>query len=497
MNTFLSQQNTQNTVTLGVGTVPAGAAIITCPGGSPTSCQTTGVPVVTNPVGNLVTTGITIPGSSLTWQDQNTAIYPASVTGLVQCGDGITPPGGVQDPGPCDTFAMDRNFRTPYVENWTLGVQHAFSSKLSLDVSYVGNHGVRLTGVRDLNQPDPATGVRPFSGQYPYIGIINYLSNLYGSTYNGLQATMTSRNYHGLDFIAGYTYSHGLDYMSSNWVAFLPKDSTQPALEHASSDYDIRHRFTLSVTYALPEKKTKSQLLEGWQVNTIISLQTGQPWNVNDQGNDFSGTGEATERWDFFGNPSDFKSGGPNSLPYCSTANPQVPTDLSSVSCGYTTQGTTIGVPLSASQTQAFWNSCLAKAPDVSPNGTLATGGCYVSLNGRSVLTPPAGGTFGTMGRNIFRDTGFHNVDFSVSKTFKFRERLQAQFRVEMFNIFNHPNFANPNGGTSGYGQGAFSDPSAIGQFGCGCATPDNAAFNPVLGSGSARAIQLGLKFTF
>jgi hypothetical protein len=101
------------------------------------------------------------------------------------------------------------------------------------------------------------------------------------------------------------------------------------------------------------------------------------------------------------------------------------------------------------------------------------------------------------MGRNIFRDTGFHNVDFSVTKNFRFGERLKAQFRAEMFNVFNHPEFANPWGATSTYGQAAFADPSVPGQFGCGCATPDEAAFNPVLGSGSNRAIQLGLKFIF
>jgi hypothetical protein len=125
------------------------------------------------------------------------------------------------------------------------------------------------------------------------------------------------------------------------------------------------------------------------------------------------------------------------------------------------------------------------------------TGGCYVSRNGKSFLVPNAAGAFGTMGRNIFRDTGFHNVDLSISKNFKFGERLRLQGRVETFNIFNHPNFANPNGATSGYGQAAFADPSVVGTFGCGCATPDGAAFNPVLGSGSARAIQLGLKIIF
>lgn len=122
--------------------------------------------------------------------------------------------------------------------------------------------------------------------------------------------------------------------------------------------------------------------------------------------------------------------------------------------------------------------------------------GCYKV--GNSVMTPPALGTFGNLGRNVFRDTGFRNLDLSIAKNFRFKERLTAQFRAEFFNILNHPNFANPWGGTSGWGpSNGFSDPSFPGAFGCGCATPDTAAVNPVLGSGSARAIQLGLKMIF
>jgi hypothetical protein len=385
---------------------------------------------------------------------------------------------------------MNRNLRTPYVENWTFGIQHAFSGKLSIESTYVGNHGVKLPGVVDLNQPAVGSGwtpaaiaagaadggaeaaARPFTlnGTAPYLGHINYLSNFYGSTYHGLQNTLTARNYHGLDFVLGYTYSHALDDLSSNWVAFLPMDSARPFLDHASGDEDIRHRFTFSVTYTLPEMKTKSQLLEGWQVNTIITLQSGQPWNVNDQALDLSGTGELADRWDFFGNPSDFKSQGPNGLPF---------------------------FPGTSNATCAAKAAALDGTNPIKPYTTaLGIGGCYV--NGSSFLIPNGIGTFGTMGRNIFRDTGFRNVDLSVSKNFKFGERMKAQFRVETFNIFNHPNFANPNGATSGYGQGATADPSTgAGSFGCGCSTPDNAAFNPVLGSGSNRAIQLGLKFIF
>jgi hypothetical protein len=261
-------------------------------------------------------------------------------------------------------------------------------------------------------------------------------------------------------------------------------DSTRPFLEHASGDEDIRHRFTLSVTYTLPEKKMRSQLLEGWQLNTIITMQSGQPWNVNDQTFGFSNTGEAADRWDFFGNPADFKSPGQSTLPFCANGGHQ--------GCSFISQGNQVF--LSDAQSAAFFSSCQAKAPDPA---TLKKAGCYVSLNGRSVLVPNATNAFGTMARNIFRDRGFHNVDLSVTKSFKFGERLKAQFRAEMFNVFNHPEFANPWGATNTYGQAAFADPSVTSQFGCGCATPDNASFNPVLGSGSNRAIQLGLKFLF
>jgi hypothetical protein len=81
-----------------------------------------------------------------------------------------------------------------------------------------------------------------------------------------------------------------------------------------------------------------------------------------------------------------------------------------------------------------------------------------------------------------------------VVKLWKFNERLSAQFRAEVFNILNHPNFMNP---TLPQGQGLFSDPSVTTQFGCGCLTPDVAAVNPILGSGGNRAVQLGLKLIF
>jgi len=116
-------------------------------------------------------------------------------------------------------------------------------------------------------------------------------------------------------------------------------------------------------------------------------------------------------------------------------------------------------------------------------------------VKGSSVLVPPVNNTFGTMGRNIFRDPGFRNLDFSLFKDFKIRERFAAQFRVEFFNVTNHPNLANPYGGAVNSALG--NDPSVTGGFGCGCATPDIVNGNPILGSGDAREMQLGFKFSF
>jgi len=109
-----------------------------------------------------------------------------------------------------------------------------------------------------------------------------------------------------------------------------------------------------------------------------------------------------------------------------------------------------------------------------------------------SVLVPQAYGTLGTTGRNIFRDQGFKNWDMSVTKAFKFTERFSAEFKAEMFNVLNHPNFAYPYGGPGG----AAADPSQ-GGYGFTGVTPDVQASNSVLGSGGARAMQLGLKLTF
>ena len=113
----------------------------------------------------------------------------------------------------------------------------------------------------------------------------------------------------------------------------------------------------------------------------------------------------------------------------------------------------------------------------------LANSACYIQNGG--VLTPPAYGTLGDAGKGFFRGQNYDNVDFSVLKLWKLKERYSAEFRVEFFNLFNRADFAAP----------ATTNPSSGSGFGTAQATPDSA--NPVLGSGGPRHIQFGLKLTY
>jgi hypothetical protein len=142
----------------------------------------------------------------------------------------------------------------------------------------------------------------------------------------------------------------------------------------------------------------------------------------------------------------------------------------------------------------ATCNSVVGSSPLA--RAALAELGCYAL--GSSVLIPPAFGGYGTMPRNPWRDQGFRSMDLSVTKSIKIVEKLNAQFRAEFFNVLNHPNFVNPNGGPGG--NAATLDPSSAGTstgLGYVSATPDQAGSNPVLGSGGPRSIQLGLKLIF
>jgi hypothetical protein len=398
----------------------------------------------------------------------------------------------------CSLFGVDQHLKTPYVMNWNFNVQQELNKSTVLQVAYVANHGVKLYSVNDINQvnyanDDGSEAVgRPLNTNcpvsegglgtggpcFPYIGFLDYLSNRSDSSYNSLQVTLTKRYSQGLYLLAGYTWAHAIDTATSN-LAGVPPDSNNYNEERANGDYDIRNRFTLSVTYDLPSVKTKWQMLEGWEATSIVNLQSGEPYTLGDFNDDISGTGEFNDRWNMTGPPSNIRWSPTTTLPYVDP-NGTNPVPFNTDINGNVTSGAT---PAAQScVTQAFAAGGQGAANMLGgPNGYDL--GCYVS--GNTIITPPAPGAQGNMGRNIFRGPAFANWDFSLSKIWKLSERVKLQFRGEVFNILNHTNFDVFSMNTD------LSSPSSVGLV---IFTPDVAASNPVIGSGGSRHIQLGAK---
>jgi hypothetical protein len=499
---------------LGLRTVPTGVNIYT--NGNPTPTTAGG----TINVGQITFTGgalgsPTTPGTIKYNYANNSSSNPI-YNAAPACGDGTVTLASGLNPQPCVTLAADRNIRTPYVTKWNLDIQRAITNNLSIDVAYVGNHATKLIGLTDLNQPQSVGGfspgwgnpanpnspagqclasaktgfdncnpdtdaeqaARPYNAKFPYLSYIYWLSNSNFSNYHGLQLSLTQRTWHGVSYVLGYTYAHALSQSPDNWSFLSPINSNNTRALYGSSQFDLRHRFTFSFTYQIPGIKSPGQLLQGWSLNSIVSLQSPLPWGVNDFSSDFSGTGEINnsttngEQWDFFGKASDFKT----------TKN------------FINTNDGAGGIPYFPGTSNS---TCLAKATAMGQLAvaSLANLGCYAV--GSSVLIPPAFGSYGTTGPNVFRGLPYFNVDFSVTKTWSWRERFKAQFRAEFFNVFNHPNISNPFGGPGG--DNTYTDPTADAGtlFGFRPQTPDVTSSNTVLGSGGPRAIQLGLKIIF
>jgi len=430
----------------GLGMNPTGASGVTMADG------------VTPATGNINTVSRTAGGGSVNW----TLAGPLfNVPSLASCDSSFN--------GSCNVFGVAQKLATPRVLSWNLNLQQQLTKHMSLQVAYVGSKGISLYSHRDINQVDPnlddgsemygrpytyncplALGGNDRGGPcYPWIQSALYMENFGKSIYHGLQVTLTQKSWHGWDFLAGYTWAHAIDNGSSDRGGY-PQDAWNMAQMWGNSDYDIRHRFTFSTTYNVPDFNAPAQLLKGWQVTSIVTAEGGEPFDLYDGSNDISGTYTyGYEHWDFHGNPHDVHAG-LTSIPY---------------------------FDYSPGHTNALCDMYAASAT------SLHDFGCYVM--GSAVITPAAYYTFGNMGRNIFRGPMFVNLDLSVTKRWKFGERVAMQMRGEFFNVLNHPNFDVWTMNTD------LSSPSDVGTVRF---TPDVGMSNPVIGSGGSRHIQLGLK---
>ena len=311
---------------------------------------------------------------------------------------------------------IDPNFDNPYVQSYNLNIEEQLTPSMGLTVGYLGSKGTHLRIARNLNQLELVGGalVRPFpklsaSSQFrpgANLGNINEVTSGTNSNYNALVVELNRRLSHGLQIISSYTYSKSIDDNSLNSQGTILQNSLDLANSRGLSDFNVRHRGVVSGFYELPFHGNR--LIAGWEVGTIVQAQTGNPLNVTSGISNFTSTTALTA------------GGGlrPDLLmPVGTTGNP-AQWFTNAVACAEAAQ-TGITQPL-----------CSA-----TPNAAF----------GLPVGATPAGDHFGHLGRNALTGPGFVNTDLSLVKNTKLTERMNLQFRTEAFDVFNHPNFGNPN----------------------------------------------------
>jgi hypothetical protein len=364
------------------------------------------------------------------------------------------------------------NLRTAYSMQWFFGVQHQFLHDFGFSINYVGTRGVGGYTREDYNRFNGdicqtlANGFGPSCDLFNNRlnlgwGQITYVSNESQSIYHGLNAQLRKTYSHGIMFTANYTFGKVLDnvtegglgdYFNTNGYGGLysgVQDIQNQAGDRGPSEFDARHRFAFTVLWALPSPKSNAVLknvLGGWQLNSIISLQSGRPFDVYCglawfSGCDFNMDGLNYDRPN---RPAGMKTSG--------FGNQQFESGL-------------FGDPtLSFSPT---FDSRTSQASQVfCPNGLNSV---LDTLFLDPTLTPclPVG-TNGNMGRNSFRGPAYKTIDLSLFKDVKAGDRFTVEFRAEAFNLFNRVNLYNPAGdlGSPQFGKSTAAFPARQMQLG-------------------------------
>lgn len=358
--------------------------------------------------------------------------------------------------GTQNVYSFPTHPKDPNALNYLFGVEQQLPAQFVTVINYSANRvnhqqaGVNFAAINE-NPANPFSGVPQVYSQFANE---DYLGDDLGSDYQSLQVQLR-RNYHHLNTEMNYTWSHEIDDMVNVFSGF--SDPFNPKVDRSSGDIDVRSNFTASAVYDfsdLHDRSTWERLAGGgWQLSSIFQARSGLPENI-------------TLISGFFGDPVR-----PNYVP-----------------------GQNVYVP------HVTW---------VTQNG---------SYNSAAFQVPPAydgtwGQNMGDVGRNALRGPGFFQWDFSVMKNFDLTEKTKLQFRTDLFNILNHPNYANPDGGIclsvvpatattpaqcgvqNAY-TGAIT-PAPNVNFGVSSSTVANQTGNGQIGNGTARQAQFSVKLLF
>jgi Carboxypeptidase regulatory-like domain len=331
---------------------------------------------------------------------------------------------------------------------WNFQIQRQLTASMVLSVNYVGNHGIRIPYTNQWPNAYDQFGLYPgvpgVPGTVPNTnyGVVSEVQSGAVSSYNALNVTLRKQFSHGLSAHFNYTYAHNLD-EASNGGVFTAGDSTLTQINplglrqsnYGNSDYDIRHNFSADWVYVPSvhmSNKFMSQLLGGWEWAGKAFWRSGLPFSIS-----------------------------------------SVDTALGNYS------GTILGTYAPG-----------ATAATVQPGncGAAAATTPCLNINAFADPTVPTFNAWSTQNRNQFRGPGFFDMDMTIFRTFRIKERVTMKAGIQAFNIFNHPNFSNPD---SAVGSSTFGNILSM------AGTPTS-PYGSFLGfDSSPRIIQLSAKITF
>jgi outer membrane receptor protein involved in Fe transport len=285
------------------------------------------------------------------------------------------------------------NFTTGYIQQWNLTVQREVWKQIVISAGYLGSKGTHLLLLEEQN---PATYIAGAStttnvnSRRPYTNFQTITEDIAGgpSSYNSFQLNWNRRFSKGFTLLGSYVYSKSMDIASNDGNSGLGNQARDPYnwnLDYGPSDFDLRHRFVTSFVYQIPTFGSNGfvrAIAGGWQVDGIVTLQTGLPFSV--------------------------LAGVDRSL------------------AGVNEDHANVNGPV------AVYNS-RSRASKIAE---------YFNT---SAFSLPALGTVGTSGRNIIYGPGYENFDAGLFKAIPIHEQRRIELRWEVFNTTNHPNFSNPN----------------------------------------------------
>ncbi len=315
-----------------------------------------------------------------------------------------------------EQHTVSRDVKTPYMQNWNFGIEQQFAQDVLVEMNYQGSKGTHLGSFLSTNDPLPGPGDPDPRRPYPIAGAFSELKHIATSRYNALTFKVQKRYSKGLSILGSYAWSHSID-LNSEFGGTSPQNNSCIKCDLGNSGFDQRQVANISYIYVIPTPGSwqgfRKYVLGGWQVSGITTLESARPFTIHlnfDNAN--------------VGARGNFQR--PN----------------------------LVGDPFASNFVSTF-----------------GPGGSYFNKAAFAVAPQYQ---FGNLGRNSLRGRPFYNTDIGAFKNFKFTERLQLQFRTELFNAFNNVNFSFPNS--------TLGDPN----------------FGTITGTDEAqRQIQFGLKLIF